>query len=60
MVRFVLIQTKDNSIVTTIFQKPTNKDPYLNWNVFVSDTWKRETLITLVECAYIVCSTNEF
>ena len=56
---FVLIQTKDDSIVTTIFEKPTNDNPYLNWNAFASDTLKRGTLITLVECAYIVCSTNE-
>ena len=50
----------DNTIVTTIFKKPTNNDPYINWNTFAPDTLKRGTLITLVECAYIVCSTNEF
>ena len=56
---FVLIQTMDNTIVTTILKKPTNNDPYINWNTFAPDTLKRGTLITLVECAYIVCSTNE-
>ena len=45
--------------MTTIFQKPTNNGIYLNWNAFASDTWKRGTLKTLVERAYIVCSTNE-
>ena len=35
--------------MTTIFGKPTNSDIYLNWNAFASDTWKRETLKTLVK-----------
>ena len=55
----VLIQRKCNSIVATIFRKPTNNDICLNWNAFVPDTWKRATLKTLVERGYIVCSTNE-
>ena len=46
----VLIQRKGNSIVTTIFGKPTNSDIYLNWNTFAS---------TLLKRAYIVYSTNE-
>ena len=63
----------DNTIVTTILKKPTNNDPYINWNTFAPvlhstsvikvplfKVLKRGTLITLVECAYIVCSTNEF
>ena len=44
--------------MTTIFRKLTNNEIYLNWNVFVPDTWKRGILKTLVERAYIVCSTN--
>ena len=55
----VLIQRMGNSIVTTIFRKLTNNEIYLNWNVFTPDTWKRGILKTLVERAYIVCSTNE-
>ena len=55
----VLIQRKGNSIVTTIFRKSTNNGIYLHWNAFAPDTWKRRTLKTLVERAYIVCSTNE-
>ena len=51
-----LIHSKGNSI---IIQKPTNNDIYLNWNTFAPDTWKRETLKTLVERAYIAYSTNE-
>ena len=42
-----------------MFRKPTNNDIYLHWNVFGPDTWKRGTLKTLLERAYIVCSTNE-
>ena len=55
----VLIQRMGNSIVTTLFRKLTNNEIYLNWNVFAPDTWKRGILKTLVERAYIVCSTNE-
>ena len=55
----VLIQRKGNSIVSTIFRKPSNNDICLNWNPFAPDTWKRETFKILVERAYIVCSTNE-
>ena len=55
----VLIQRKGNSIVATIFRKPSNNDICLNWNAFAPDTWKRKTFKILVERAYIVCSTNE-
>ena len=55
----VLIRRKGNSVLTTVFRKHTNNDIYLNWNAFAPDTWKRGTLKTLVERAYIVCSTNE-
>ena len=55
----VLIQRMSNTIMTTILRKLTNDEIYLNWNVFAPDTWKRTILKTLVERAYIVCSTNE-
>ena len=56
----VLICRKCSSIVTTLFWKPTNNEIiYLNWNTFASVTWKGGTLKTLLERAYIVCSTNE-
>ena len=56
----VLICRNDNSIETTVYRKSTNNDIYLNWNAFAPDTWKRGTLKTLVERAYIVCSTEDF
>ena len=43
----VLIQKKGNSVVTSIFRKPTNTDIYLNWNAFAPNTWIRGTLKTL-------------
>ena len=55
----VLIRRKGNSILTTVFRKHIYNDIYLNLNAFAPDTWKRETLKTIVERAYIVCSTNE-
>ena len=44
--------------MTAIFRKPTNNDIYLNWNTFARDSWRRGTLKTLLECVYIVWSTN--
>ena len=32
----------------------------MNWNALAPHTWKRGTLKTLVECIYIVCSTEDF
>ena len=34
----VLIQRSGNSVVTTIFRKPTNNDIYLKWNASAPDT----------------------
>ena len=46
--------------MTSLSEKPTNNDIYLNWNAFAPDAWKRGTFKTLVQRAYIiVCSTNE-
>ena len=56
----ILICRNDNLIETAVYRKSTNNDIYLSWNAFSPDTWKRETLKTLVECAYIVCSTKDF
>ena len=55
----VIIRRKGNSILTTVFRKHTNNDIYLNWNALTPDTWKRGTLKTLAERAYIMRSTNE-
>ena len=55
----VLICRKVTSIVTIVFQKPTNNDIYLNSNAFAPGNWKRRTKKRLVEGTYIVCSTNE-
>ena len=54
-----LICRKGNSIVRTVFCKPTNNDIYLKWNAFAPGTWKRGILKILVERACILCSTNE-
>ena len=56
----ILICRNGNLIETAVYRKSTNNDIYLSWNAFFPDTWKRETLKTLVECAYIVCSTKDF
>ena len=45
--------------MTTAFRNTTNNDIYQNCNAFALDTWKRETLKTLMERGYIVSSNKE-
>ena len=46
-------------IYTTVYWKATNNYVYLNWNAFVPISWKRGTLKTLIERAYLIFSTDE-
>ena len=41
-------------------QKKTNNDIYLNWNAFVPVSLERGTLRTVVQFAYLVCSTETY
>ena len=50
---------KGNDICTTVYRKATNNDVYLNWYAFAPNTWKRGTLKTFIERAYLICSTEE-
>ena len=54
----VLLIRKGNKIETTVCRKSTNNDICLNWGSFAPLTWKRGTLKTRFNRAYIVCSTN--
>ena len=49
---------RGNKIETTVYRKITNNDIYLNWDSFAPVTWKRGTLKTMFNRAYIVCSTD--
>ena len=55
----VLLCRKGKKIYTTVYRKATNNDVYLNWNAFAPISWKRSTLKTLIERAYLICSTDE-
>ena len=48
-----------SNITTTVYQKSTYNGVVLNWNVFAPATWKRWILKTLVERAYVICSTDQ-
>ena len=43
----------------TVYRKSTCNDTYLNWNGLALATWKRGTLKTLVERAYVICSIDQ-
>ena len=55
----VLLCRTGKKIYTTVYRKTTNNDVYLNWNAFAPISWKRGTLKTLIERAYLICSTDE-
>ena len=49
---------RDNQLFSrTVYGRESNNDVYLNSNSLVLDTWKGGTLKTLVERAFIICST---
>ena len=52
----VLLIKKGNNIITTIYCKTTTNGIYLNWKSFARTSWKRDTLKTLVDYAYFICS----
>ena len=50
---------KDNKLVCSVYRKSTNNDIYMNWNSFAPKTWKMGTLKSLIERAFLICSTEE-
>ena len=55
-VLFIRIGTQ---LDTTVYQKDTHNDLYLYWDAFAPVSSKLETLRTLVNRAYLVCSHKE-
>ena len=55
----ILISRKRSNITSTVYRKSTRNDIYLKWNAFAPFTWKRGTLKTLVERAFVICSTDQ-
>ena len=53
----ILLMQNHNDIETTVYWKESNSDVYLHWDSFTPISWKRGTLKTLVERAYLICST---
>ena len=47
-------------ILTTVYRKETKNDLYLHWHAFTPISWKRGTIRTLVNTAYIICSDNNY
>ena len=56
----MLLCRSGRELTTTVYRKKTNNDIYLNWNAFAPISWKRGTLRTLVQRAYLVCSTETY
>ena len=47
-------------IHTTVYRKESNNDLCLHWHAFAPIYWKRGTVRTLVNRAYIICSNNNY
>ena len=56
----VLFIRNSNHIHTTVYRKETNNDLYLHWHAFTPISWKRGTIRTLVNRAYVICSDNNY
>ena len=54
----ILLIRRGTKIETIVYRKSTNNDICLNWDSFAPVPWKRGTLETLFNRAYIVCSTD--
>ena len=48
------------TIYATVYRTATTNDVYMNWNAFALNSWKRDTLKTLIEGAYLIYSTGNF
>ena len=56
----VLLWRNDRQLTIKVYRKKLNNDIYLNWNAFAPVSWKRRMLRTLVQSAYLVCSTETY
>ena len=55
----VLFNRNGTHLDTTVYRKDTHIDLYLHWDAFTPISWKRKSLRTLVNKAYLVCSNKE-
>ena len=53
----VMLCRDGENIATAIYRKVTKASMYLNWNSFAPHSWKRGTLKTLTQHAYMMSST---
>ena len=56
----VLLWRNGRELTITVYRKKLNNDIYFNWNAFARVSWKRRMLRTLVQSAYLVCSTETY
>ena len=56
---YVLFIRNGTHLDTTVYRKDTHNDLYLHWDAFAPVSWKRGTLRTLINRAYLICSNKE-
>ena len=55
----VLFIRNGTHLDTAVYRKDTHNDLYLHWDAFAPVSWKRGTLRTLINRAYLICSNKE-
>ena len=55
----IVMSQPDNSLLTSVYRKPTHTDLYLNWNIHHHLSAKFSVINTLKHRAKIVCSNNQ-
>ena len=53
----VLLIQNDEDVTTTVYRKEVNSNLYLHCDSLTAIPWKSGTLKTLIERAYLICST---
>ena len=54
----VLLLGNGRELTITVYREKLNND--INWNAFARVSWKRRMFRTLVQSAYLVCSTETY
>ena len=55
----VMLCRKYNKLVCSAYRKSTNSDMNMNWQSFAPKPWKMGILKSLIERAFLICSTEE-
>ena len=56
----MVMRNTNDTINTTVYQKPPNTDIYINWHSHSPLQWKKTTANVLIQRAIKICSDEKF